>query len=129
MRGKFAETWGGLMKKILVVDDEPKIRRIYRKLLAKEGYEVIEAESGDIVDLLLYERGIDLVLLDLNMPVVDGPTLYDLLKLYDPGLKVVVTSVYPVDDQKKMVLKANDYYDKSQSTSILLDRVQHLMNV
>ena len=116
------------IEKILIADDEAKIRQIYRELLMTEGYEVLEAENGDIADLLLENEGINLVLLDINMPVVNGPGLYDLLRLYDPRIKVIVTSVYPLDDQKKLICKADDYFDKSQSVGLLLSRVNHLLN-
>jgi len=57
---------------ILVVDDEPQIRRVLRSTLSSNGYVITEAKSGEeAVDLLRKERP-DLVLLDVNMPGIGG---------------------------------------------------------
>ena len=58
--------------KILVVDDEPQIRRVMRVILAGESYEVVEARSGEAALLRFREFLPDLVLLDLNMPGMSG---------------------------------------------------------
>ncbi|HVA17051.1 MAG TPA: response regulator, partial [Candidatus Dormibacteraeota bacterium] len=57
---------------ILVVDDEPQIRRVMRATLSAQGYSVVEARDGqEALEKLRTERA-DLVLLDMNMPVMDG---------------------------------------------------------
>src|SRR4029077_11304453 len=58
--------------KVLVVDDEPKIRRVMRLILAGENYEVLEARSGESALLRFREFLPDLVLLDINMPGMSG---------------------------------------------------------
>lgn len=59
-------------KKIMVVDDEPEVIRLVRNMLGKEGYQVIEAHSGqECLDKLRKEKP-DLVLLDVIMPGMDG---------------------------------------------------------
>jgi DNA-binding NtrC family response regulator len=60
------------MTKILVVDDEKKIRNILKLLLQKEGYEVETAASGEEAILLCSEKDFDVTLLDLNLPGMDG---------------------------------------------------------
>lgn len=117
----------GFVKKIMIVDDERKIRRIYRDLLTREGYTVLEAESGGMTDLLLSEKNIGVVLLDLHMPVVGKPLVYDLLKMVDPSIKVIVATVYPPGDHRKLVLEADSYYHKSEDESVLLDTVEMLL--
>src|SRR5580704_15771389 len=60
------------MGHILVVDDEPQIRRVMRTTLIAQGYEVSDARSGDgALDLIRSEK-YDLVLLDVNMPAISG---------------------------------------------------------
>ena len=57
---------------ILVVDDEPQIRRVMRATLTAQGYTIVEARDGqEALEKLRSERP-DLVLLDMNMPVMDG---------------------------------------------------------
>ena len=58
--------------RILVVDDEPEYRLIMRSVLTNEGYDVLLAENGEDGLLMLEEGGIDLVISDIYMPVMDG---------------------------------------------------------
>lgn len=58
------------VKKILVVDDEPLVRRFLRVCLSKAGYQVLEAQQG--VDAILLARGVDLVITDVLMPQMNG---------------------------------------------------------
>ena len=62
-----------LNRKILIVDDEEKIRIMYSKYLSKQGYEVITAENGqEALNLFYNDKDISLVLLDVMMPIKDG---------------------------------------------------------
>ena len=116
------------MSKILVVDDETKIRQIYKKLLLLEKYEVLEAEDAKTASRFLIEdKGINLVLLDINMPVVDGGILYRMIRMLDPKIKVLVTSAYQIQDQRNKIDRADDYYDKSQGTNLLLEKIKRLL--
>ncbi len=117
------------MSKALIVDDEAKVRDIYRKLLISESFNVIEAENGEKAGLLLTQHtDIDLILLDIRMPVVNGAVLFDLIKLNNPKAKVIVTSVYPLDDQRRVIDRANGYHDKSEGIDMLLSRVKSVLS-
>ena len=59
-------------KRILVVDDDPQIRRILRAVLVAKRYEVIEAECGEDALKLMRSEKYDLMLLDINMPGISG---------------------------------------------------------
>jgi two-component system, OmpR family, KDP operon response regulator KdpE len=61
-----------LGKRILVVDDEPQIRRIMRAVLVAKHYEITEAECGEDALRLLRSGKYDLMLLDINMPGITG---------------------------------------------------------
>lgn len=60
------------MSKIMVVDDETDIGFVIRKMLEKEGYEVVTAESGEEAIEILKDESPDLILLDVMMPGLDG---------------------------------------------------------
>ncbi len=110
-------------KKILVVDDEIRIRQIYIRMFVEVGLIVRwAADARSTIDILIRED-IDLVLLDIKMPVIDGRTAFEIIHEYDPTIKVVIASVYPLDRQKQLVPHAHDYYDKSQGPLILLEKV------
>ena len=59
--------------KILVVDDESRMRKLVKDFLSKKGFEVIEAENGEqAVDIFFETKDIALILLDVMMPKMDG---------------------------------------------------------
>ncbi|MCB0009650.1 MAG: response regulator, partial [Anaerolineales bacterium] len=64
-----------MMKTILVVDDSPVIRRMLNLTLKKAGYVVLLAADGEIAQQFLLEMPVDLLLIDINMPRMDGLTL------------------------------------------------------
>ncbi len=85
---------------ILLVDDEPDILRIGCEILEIFGYQVLQAVSGEEALAICQERpgGVDLVILDLNMPGMGGlRCLEQLLKLVPP-VRVVISSGYPTDN-------------------------------
>lgn len=112
---------------VLVIDDEKKIRSVYAKVMQRQGFRVMEAASiAEAYDRLL-DRPADLVLLDINLPEVDGTLFYDIANVFCPKAKFIVTSVYPLEDQKKLIPGADDYYDKSDSLQELIGKVNRLM--
>lgn len=117
------------MRKALIVDDEKKIRDVYRKFLTREGFKVLEAENGEEAGLqLIQEDKIDLVLLDIRMPVVSGAVLFDLIKLRNPGSKVIVASVFPLEDQRRVIDTADGYFDKSDGPEELFSRIKNIFS-
>jgi PAS domain S-box-containing protein len=85
---------------ILVVDDDELVRRVARRMLAKAGYAVLEAENGKVA-LAVYEANRDqvaLVLLDLSMPVMGGEETFGALRALSPGLPIVLSSGYNEHD-------------------------------
>lgn len=111
---------------ILVVDDEERIRSVFVKIMQREGFHVIEAASaGEAYDLLL-ENPVDLILLDINMMDVDGTVLYEIVQVFYKKSKIIVTSVYPLEDQKRLIRGAADYYDKSDSLQVLIRKVNRI---
>jgi two-component system cell cycle sensor histidine kinase/response regulator CckA len=84
------------MRRILVVDDEPDVRRLVARMLRHGGYEVLEAESGAEAAQMFADRGrIDLVVADVMMADVQGPQLAERLRQDSPDLKVLYISGCP----------------------------------
>jgi len=79
---------------VLLVDDEPLIQASARRLLERLGHRVLVARDGREAWELFRERyrEVDLVILDMLMPVMDGAECYERLRAVDPGLKVIFTS-------------------------------------
>lgn len=87
--------WGGAT--VLVVDDEPLVRGLLRRMLHSEGFEVEEAPDGESALRCIQGRGepFDMVLTDLAMPRVDGRQLSETLRLYRPSVAVLCMSSDP----------------------------------
>jgi two-component system, cell cycle sensor histidine kinase and response regulator CckA len=85
---------------ILIVEDEGAVRRMAARVLAAQGYAILEAENGaEALEVLARgERPIDLVLTDVVMPMVNGRELGERLAVERPGLRVLFMSGYADDD-------------------------------
>jgi two-component system, NtrC family, response regulator AtoC len=99
---------------ILVVDDEPNLRRVLAAQLARDGWEVMVAEDGEAGLALLDEHHFDLVITDLKMPKVDGMELLRRALAIDPELPVVMITAHGTVDNAVEALKtgAFDYITK-----------------
>lgn len=101
--------------RILIVDDEPNIRRILRVSLAAKGYEVMEAESGeDALTTLMQAEKCDLMLLDINMPGITGLELCKKVRSTSDLQDVVVVVMSTGEEHRARALDAgaNDYLSK-----------------
>lgn len=116
------------MKRILIVEDEERMRKLLISLLEAEGYRILEAENANQANELLKKEPIDLVLLDIKMAGADGGDLYEVIQLFHQKSKIIVTSVYPIETQKAIISEAHDYYDKSQSINLLLTKIERLLS-
>ena len=112
-------------KRILIVEDEEKIRSMYRNVLTDAGYTVLEAATAGEGYDVLERRWVDLIILDIRMAEVDGATLNEVVRLFFTDRKVLVASVYPVEDQRILVPGAVDYFDKAEGIDVLVEKVQY----
>lgn len=71
--------------KILVIDDEKAIREGCRRILTGKGYEVVTAENGQIALDILDREPMDIILLDLKMPVIGGEEVLEITRKKIPG--------------------------------------------
>jgi two-component system KDP operon response regulator KdpE len=110
---------------VLVVDDEPAIRRFLRASLSAHGYEVFEASSGvAALSAVLADRP-DLILLDLGLPDLDGVEVTRLLREWT-AIPIVIVSVRGQEADKIATLDAgaDDYVTKPFSIGELLARMR-----
>jgi two-component system KDP operon response regulator KdpE len=111
--------------KILVVDDDPQIRRVLKVILAGERYEHAEARSGESALLQLREFRPDLVLLDLNMPGMGGlETCQEIRETSD--VPIIIISVRQQESEKVALLDAgaDDYVTKPFGKEEVLARIR-----
>ncbi len=101
-------------KQVLIVDDEPNLRKILSAQLTRDGYDVLTAEDGEAGLQVLRDHHIDLVITDLKMPKVDGMALLKQALEEDPELPVVMITAHGTVDTAVEALKtgAFDYLTK-----------------
>lgn len=113
---------------ILVVDDDEKIRNKYKEILSLKNFNCKTAADADEANELIKRNNIDLVLLDIKMPSVAGNVLYEIMRLFHQKVKVIISSVFPIEEQKKIISGATDYYDKSEGIESLLKKIALALN-
>lgn len=111
--------------KILIIDDEPQIRKILRITLEAEGYSVIEAENGTDGLARAATEVPDVTLLDLGLPIMDGLAVLREIRSWSE-LPVIIVSVRNADEDIVEALDAgaNDYVVKPFNVKVLLARLR-----
>ena len=120
-------------KRILLVDDDPAVRRLTNRMLGMMGYEVIEAENGrEAMDLFTNDPSfsVDVVLTDFKMPEMGGDELLINLRSSHPDLKAVFISGMDKDsvDVPDEVRNATTFIQKPFTRDILQSTVQEILN-
>jgi len=113
---------------VLVIDDEPQLRRTMKATLTDLGYSVMEAKSGEAALEMLRHEAADLVLLDLNMPGIGGlETCRAIRETSD--VPIIVVSVRNTEADKVQALDAgaDDYVTKPFGIQELLARIRAAM--
>lgn len=115
--------------KILVVDDEQRMRKLVRDFLIKQGYEILEAGDGEqAVDIFLENKDIVLVILDVMMPKMDGWETCREIRQYSKVPIIMLTARGEERDELKgFELGVDEYIAKPFSPKILVARVQALL--
>ncbi|MBV9867320.1 MAG: response regulator [Abitibacteriaceae bacterium] len=115
-------------KTILIVEDNQNQRALYAEELSDEGYNVLTAADGREALATVKDNRPDLVILDINMPVMDGlDTLSQLLE-YDKQIKVIINTAYASYQDSFTSWSADAYVVKSSDLSTLKSTVQNLLN-
>jgi two-component system, OmpR family, KDP operon response regulator KdpE len=112
--------------KVLVIDDEPPIRKLLRMGLSAHGYEILEAPNGRISLELLEQQKPDLVILDLGLPDMQGLELLRMIRARNEGVPIVVLSSRGDEASKVQALDlgADDYVTKPFGMDELLARLR-----
>ena len=111
--------------KVLVIDDEPPIRKLLRMGLATQGYQILEAPNGKTA-LELLSQAPDLVILDLGLPDIQGHELLRMIRGRNQGVPIVVLSSRGDEAGKVQALDlgADDYVTKPFGMDELLARMR-----
>ena len=115
--------------KILVVDDEQRMRKLVRDFLVKQNFEVMEAGDGDeAVDLFYANKDIALIILDVMMPKMDGWQVCREIRKYSQVPIIMLTAKSDEKDELQgFDLGVDEYVSKPFSPKILVARVEAIL--
>ena len=115
--------------KVLVVDDESRMRKLVKDFLVKKDFEVLEASDGEqAIEVFFADKNIDLVILDVMMPKMDG---WEVCKEIRQYYKVPITTLTATSDERDELLGfelgVDEYISKPFSPKILVARVEAIL--
>lgn len=115
--------------KILVVDDEARMRKLVKDFLSVKGYQVLEAGDGEeAVDLFFQQKDIELILLDVMMPKMDGWEVVKTIRKYSQVPIIMLTARGEESDELQgFNLGVDEYISKPFSPKILVARVEAIL--
>ena len=112
------------MKKILLVDDEDGIQMLYREELQDAGYEVVSAYTGEEGLEKVKSESPDLVILDIQMPGMNGIETLRQMKMDNPDLPIILSSAYSEYKQDLGAWASDAYVVKSSNINDLKEAVK-----
>ncbi len=115
--------------KIMIVDDDVRIRDLLRRYLTQEGFEVLQAEDGKSLTRLLLRETVDLIVLDLMMPGEDGLSICRRLRAANDHTPIIMLTAKGADVDRIVGLEvgADDYLGKPFNPRELLARVHAVL--
>ena len=116
-------------RKILIADDEARMRALVRDYLRMKGFQVLEAENGrEALEVFQREPDIALILLDVMMPEMDGfETLKELRHISDVPVLMLTARAEEQDELQGFSLGADEYIAKPFSPKVLLARIDAIL--
>ncbi|MCR5783973.1 MAG: response regulator transcription factor [Clostridia bacterium] len=114
---------------ILIVDDDKNTRRLLTAVLAAENYSVFAAGNGEEALVLLDRTHVDLIILDIMMPKMDGYALTELLRDQDSEIPILMLTAkqLPADKHRGFLVGTDDYMTKPIDETELLLRIKALL--
>jgi len=115
--------------RVLVVDDEARMRKLVKDFLSVKGYKVLEAEDGEqAVDVFFKEKDIELIILDVMMPKMDGWEVCKTIRKYSQVPIVMLTARSEERDELLgFELGVDEYISKPFSPKILVARIEAIL--
>jgi DNA-binding response OmpR family regulator len=115
------------MPKILVVDDESHVRKLYGEILSRDGYEVITTGAGEEAVRLVGDEVFDLIILDIELADENGLGILHRIKSETPGLPVILNSAYSVYKSDFHTWMADAYLVKSPDIELLRSKIREII--
>lgn len=131
--GKRGPDSGEVSETVLIVDDEETVRRVGSTMLSRHGYTVLTASDGRKgVDIFRENADqIDVVLLNMTMPELNGPETYEIMRKIDPEVKVILCTGFEEEDTKKSFANHGlaGFIQKPFEMDLLLSKLEEVLSV
>lgn len=116
--------------RILIAEDEDSNYRYIEKLLSKIGYRLLRARNGyEAVEFARIYNDIDLILMDIKMPVKNGVEATREIRLFKPNLPIIATTAFAIPGDRDVFLKAgcDEYIPKPIKSDVLIEMVNRFV--
>lgn len=116
---------------ILIAKDNNIGYLLISNILKKAGFDFVRAKNGaEAVDLCKQRLDIQLVLMDINMPVMDGLEATRIIRSFRPDLPVIAVTAYTADNTRNVALEAgcDDYIPKPVDKSLVIEKIKELLH-
>lgn len=117
------------MIKILVIDDEAHVRKLYKSLLEREGFEVFVTDDTTMALELVRDQKIDIVVLDIELENESGLNLLRQYKAQNPNLPIILNTAYSMYMSDFKTWMAEAYILKSSNIQPLIDKIKELTSI
>ncbi len=117
----------GIMSEILIIEDNPNQAELYLDELSDEGHQVRCGRTGEHALALLKERCPDCIILDLNMPGMDGLEVLKCLRVKHPHLPVIVHTAYSISKDELEKWSVAAYITKSSDLDELKQTISYVL--
>ena len=114
--------------KLLIVDDDLNIQRLYKEELEEEGYDIVIAGTGTEALALFEKENPDIVTLDILMPDIDGISLLRKMKEKRPDIPIIMSTAYDYRDDfavwasEAYIVKSSDLGELKKTIKMLIDK-------
>jgi len=119
------------MTKIMIVDDDESTRKALKIIFKNEGFEVISLDNGEDALTELRKDGVDIVLVDILMPLMGGWEFFEELRKFDKKTKVImITAVFKISEKKVEELKkegVDDYIMKPFNNKEVIEKIKNVL--
>jgi DNA-binding response OmpR family regulator len=116
-----------MAKKILLVEDEENERLLYTEELEKEGFEIKSVADGKLALKIIEKENFDLIILDLQMPMMDGIETLGSILMKKRNLPVIIYTAYPQYKDQFLTWAADAYLIKSADLTLLKEKVAAIL--
>ena len=118
------------MEKILIAEDEEKLRDLFAQFLKAKGYQVVEARDGQEALALATRQPFDLIMMDVKMPRMDGLSALQQIRTISPAAGVILITGYRVTPELEEALQEGtvEYLRKPFTFDQLMETIQRIRN-